>query len=413
MRLILVRDLKVAVTEASDGLEALELLSKHRFRLVVIDLDLPVIDGLRVIEILREAPDEAAVPVVVVSSKNDEATVRQSLHLNVGDFIVKPVSPVALSARLSRLLSRTRVIDADVPEPPPSDDWRALPSTVLVADGDPDFRHFMETALRGHARTIQAASGTEALRLCLTSTPDAALIGHNLGLLKSNVLVGELRRRPNLRRLRIVAVAPKNLVETVAASAVYDGVLARTYLPVLFLEQFRQIFAPPHAMARLVALYPALGASVVSAVEQVFGMMLGVEMQVVVDAPGPPPGHGVQTVVDIVAKAQGLSLRVELASSLGAAAQATARLLDIDAAQVTEANLREAMNELANIITGRLRTSLGERGIAVHCSLPASQTAWLEQPQGMGLDDGIRFFFQSPDRGIDIVVGIRGVTPTA
>ena len=65
---ILIRDFNCTVTECTDGLEALEYLSRQRCDLLIVELALPTVDGMEVLESIRATATTAALPVVVLTS---------------------------------------------------------------------------------------------------------------------------------------------------------------------------------------------------------------------------------------------------------------------------------------------------------------------------------------------------------
>ena len=83
--------------EASTGEQALDLFSRDHPTLVILDLALPDIEGL---ELLRKIRSNETVPIVVLSSRADEATIVQALDLGADDFVKKPFGMAELLARL-------------------------------------------------------------------------------------------------------------------------------------------------------------------------------------------------------------------------------------------------------------------------------------------------------------------------
>jgi CheY-like chemotaxis protein len=70
LKKILVRELDATVTEATDGLQALRLLTARRFDALILDLRMPVMDGPETLEVVRNTPDLREIPVVVLSGVN-------------------------------------------------------------------------------------------------------------------------------------------------------------------------------------------------------------------------------------------------------------------------------------------------------------------------------------------------------
>ncbi|MFQ5947318.1 MAG: response regulator transcription factor [Acidimicrobiia bacterium] len=93
------------VHEAGDGRAALEALAAHRFDLVVLDLMLPVVDG---IDVLRAIRRHDQVPVILLTARDDELDRVLGLELGADDYVVKPFSPRELAARVRSVLRRSR-----------------------------------------------------------------------------------------------------------------------------------------------------------------------------------------------------------------------------------------------------------------------------------------------------------------
>ncbi|MFB9371480.1 response regulator transcription factor [Kitasatospora sp. NPDC001664] len=94
------------VDRAADGPSALAAAAAHRPDLVVLDLMLPGIDGLEVCRRLRERPDGAGLPVVMLTAKGDEADRVLGLELGADDYVTKPFSPRELTLRVQSVLRR-------------------------------------------------------------------------------------------------------------------------------------------------------------------------------------------------------------------------------------------------------------------------------------------------------------------
>ncbi len=95
-----------AVCEARDGSEALEQVDQHAPDLVLLDLNLPTVDGYTVLAQLRSRPATRDLPIIVLSARGDEENEVRVLRLGATDFLTKPFRPRALTARLESALSR-------------------------------------------------------------------------------------------------------------------------------------------------------------------------------------------------------------------------------------------------------------------------------------------------------------------
>jgi len=96
------------VTEARDGVQALDQVDRVGPDIIVLDLNLPGLDGYGVLSHLRSRPATAMIPVIVLTAKGDEDNEVRVFELGADDFLSKPFRARALSARLEAVLGRRR-----------------------------------------------------------------------------------------------------------------------------------------------------------------------------------------------------------------------------------------------------------------------------------------------------------------
>ncbi len=95
-----------AVDALSDGRTALDRVRLESYQLVVLDLQLPGMDGLTLCAELRREPRTRDIPVVMLTARGDEADRIVGLEMGADDYIVKPFSPKELVARVRALFRR-------------------------------------------------------------------------------------------------------------------------------------------------------------------------------------------------------------------------------------------------------------------------------------------------------------------
>jgi len=88
----------VTVLEAGHGKEALDILDKEVVDIVLLDILMPIMDGIETLKIVKSNPEYKNIPVIVVTSKEDEK--RTAYQLGANDFISKPYSPEELKLRV-------------------------------------------------------------------------------------------------------------------------------------------------------------------------------------------------------------------------------------------------------------------------------------------------------------------------
>ena len=94
------------VLAARDGVEAMEAIESGEVaRLVLLDMMLPVHDGLTLLARLRSLPRWEGVPVVMLTAKGEQGLVDRAFAAGANDFVQKPFHPAELMARLKPLLA--------------------------------------------------------------------------------------------------------------------------------------------------------------------------------------------------------------------------------------------------------------------------------------------------------------------
>jgi len=104
LRLLLEKQFDAEVSEAPDGLAALTIAIKKPPDLVVADVAMPRMNGLELVKSLREMPQLASVPIILVTSKSEQVYRVRAAMLKVQDYLVKPFSPATFAQLLGQYL---------------------------------------------------------------------------------------------------------------------------------------------------------------------------------------------------------------------------------------------------------------------------------------------------------------------
>ncbi len=108
MRQLLVMSLRripgVTVLEASDGLEALKLIANEQLSLVFSDVNMPGLDGLKLVRVLRADQRTRDIPIVMVTTEGATEDRDRAMALGATEYITKPVQAAKVVDTASRLL---------------------------------------------------------------------------------------------------------------------------------------------------------------------------------------------------------------------------------------------------------------------------------------------------------------------
>ncbi len=91
------------VVEASSGFEALRLLPRGPYDLVITDINMPDINGLELISFIRKSELHKATPVLIISTQSSERDRTRGLALGANGYLLKPFTPEALQGEVRRL----------------------------------------------------------------------------------------------------------------------------------------------------------------------------------------------------------------------------------------------------------------------------------------------------------------------
>jgi len=103
----ILKTVRCDIIEAKHGQEALDLIQQERPDLVLLDIDMPVLDGPSTVRIIRQDPALADLPVVAVTSFAMEGDREKGLAAGVTAYIKKPVRAAVLRQEVQHLLGHT------------------------------------------------------------------------------------------------------------------------------------------------------------------------------------------------------------------------------------------------------------------------------------------------------------------
>jgi len=95
----------LAVVEAGDGVDALrKLASPDRFDIILTDINMPVMDGLKLVHRVRSDPELGRIPIVIITTESAEEDRRRALALGASAYITKPIQAPQVIATVKELL---------------------------------------------------------------------------------------------------------------------------------------------------------------------------------------------------------------------------------------------------------------------------------------------------------------------
>ena len=177
--------------QASNATDALQLARESRPMLITLDIMMPDASGWWVLEKLKEDPQTAGIPVLVVTIVEDQRLV---FALGASDYLGKPYDRGALIAKIHRLLPRLEG------------------KRVLVVDDDAEARTMLAKILNEErADVVLATGGDEAMSLIAQAPPDLVLLDLMMPGMSGFEMVARLRAQPAGASIPVMIVSAKEL----------------------------------------------------------------------------------------------------------------------------------------------------------------------------------------------------------
>jgi two-component system, chemotaxis family, chemotaxis protein CheY len=354
IRRLLTQKLNCEVTECGDGVEALERLAAGNIELLILDVSMPTLDGVDVLEAIRRSPQHAQLPVIMLSHERREEVVRKLIQLGILGYVVKPPRPEALVGLVERARQGRKPKREHVGLKPR--EIRLDPQTpALVVDGNPEYRAFFAAHADGYGRVIPAESGLSALAIFKRDAPRLVFIGGDLGVVGGELLVRKLREMNGDEPLRLVTLRDDG--QGAAAIAGTDAEMPRTLSVSDHKEALLQFVRLRGPVDDLCAVAGDLADALHGASLQVFGMMLDSEVQQSTETLATADVCGT---VDVTVQNQ-FVVSVELYLSADDAKVLTARMRSLELSAVTEEHVTSAVSEAINLVGGRIQSGLVSR----------------------------------------------------
>ncbi len=86
----------VRIVEANDGVDGLKKLSSERFDLILTDINMPIMDGLKLVSLVRNDANYKTIPIVVITTEGAQEDRERALALGANDYITKPIQPTKI-----------------------------------------------------------------------------------------------------------------------------------------------------------------------------------------------------------------------------------------------------------------------------------------------------------------------------
>lgn len=94
------------VIEATDGVDALKKLSQEKVDLILADINMPVMDGLKLLSLLRSNPSYKDIPVIMITTEGAEEDRKKALSIGANAYLTKPIQTQELIKLVSEFIGK-------------------------------------------------------------------------------------------------------------------------------------------------------------------------------------------------------------------------------------------------------------------------------------------------------------------
>lgn len=202
------------ILEAGEAETGLELAAKHRPDLILMDIQLPGLDGLSATRHLKQTPELANIPVIALTGLAMDGDRENALAAGCDDYISKPINTRTFLASIGQQLA-----PAGAASPPPAAEQPApttgpARSKILVVDDDPMNVKLISAILsKDDYAIIKAYGGEDALRITREENPDLILLDVMMPVMDGYQVTREVKGDPATSGIPIIMITALNGTE--------------------------------------------------------------------------------------------------------------------------------------------------------------------------------------------------------
>ncbi len=246
-----------SVLEAENGLDGLQTVNKESPDIVFLDLRMPIMNGVEMLEVMRKIPNRMLTPVVITSAVQEKSIVLRLNQLGVIEYLLKPFDVTSVYPRISKVFKTVRETKEGKSITEVKDgDFHGLDKSnpkgkfhkILLVDDDLSFQMFFSSMIGNRCEVVVADNGEDAYRtvqddkhisdVCISENlSSGSNIPQNqkIGLKNINFLAKKLQEIVRPTPVRVLLCADRdNLIGE--ERRYFKGLIKRTYVQKQFLE---------------------------------------------------------------------------------------------------------------------------------------------------------------------------------
>lgn len=199
LKSFLTKKYDVNIEVALNGLEALLVLRDKKIDLIFLDIAMPEINGLEVLDAIRNDEEFKRIPVVIMSSISKKEIVQQALKFGIFDYIRKPIIIHEASIRFDQVIRTIQQKSSS-----------SLKEEILVIDNDKKFIAELVKLLESRYSVLTAEDGAEGFKIFSSQQPKIIILGENIKILNEKYLSKKIKNHPFGKNTKIILTRTNN-----------------------------------------------------------------------------------------------------------------------------------------------------------------------------------------------------------
>ncbi|MBQ3583636.1 MAG: response regulator [Lachnospiraceae bacterium] len=181
------------VSTVLGGRQALEYVQQYPVDIILLDVEMPIMDGFVTLEQLRKIEECINVPIILVTSKRDKYTVLNSCIMGVDGYLAKPVSKDMLIQKISEVYQNHEEQDNR--------------KTVLLIDDDMSYLKQVNNFLQDSYNVIMINSAKLALNYLLKHTPDIIVLDYQMPLYNGANVMNMIQKNTPEKHIPVIILS--------------------------------------------------------------------------------------------------------------------------------------------------------------------------------------------------------------
>ena len=220
------------VFQADDGLEGVNLLRAEKVDLIISDWNMPKMDGLELLRTIKDYPELASIPFIMITSETEKDKVDEAFKAGVNQYICKPFKPDYFEEKIQQTLGKNLYGSKQ----------------VMVVDDSPVIRHIVEKQLKmlgfGGFNFVGASNGIEALSMLEENKIDLIITDLHMPDMDGIEFVHEVRENEKTDLIPVLMItsdySPDKMLEAYEAGV--DEFMQKPFKVVALEEKVKALF---------------------------------------------------------------------------------------------------------------------------------------------------------------------------